>query len=69
MIILIYKILIWGFRHPCYFFKHDTGATAVEYSLILALIAAVIIVTVETLGISVFGTFSDYINLYDSVNP
>jgi len=69
MTVPIYKIFIWGVRHPCYFFKHDTGATAVEYSLILALIAAVIIGTVETLGISVFGLFSDYINVYDSGTP
>jgi pilus assembly protein Flp/PilA len=32
---------------------HEDGATAVEYGLIIALIAAVIIIAVTTLGVSV----------------
>jgi len=33
----------------------DRGATAVEYSILVALIAAVIVVTVQAVGIDVVG--------------
>jgi Flp pilus assembly pilin Flp len=36
----------------------ELGATAVEYSLILAAIAGVIVATVTTLGTQVIGLFS-----------
>ena len=36
----------------------DSGATAVEYGLFVALIAAVIIGTVSALGIGLVGAFS-----------
>ena len=37
--------------------RHDTGATAVEYALIMALIALVVITAVVFLGSSVLGLF------------
>jgi len=36
----------------------DSGATAVEYSLLLALIAGVVVVTVTALGQVVLGLFN-----------
>ena len=41
------------------FFKDESGATAVEYGLMVALIAAVIIAAVQTLGLSVNKAFTD----------
>jgi pilus assembly protein Flp/PilA len=41
------------------FWKDEEGATAVEYGLIAALIAAVIAVTVGELGTALDGIFSD----------
>ncbi len=41
------------------FFKDEEGATAVEYGLMVALIAVVIIVAVTTLGTSVSTKFSE----------
>jgi Flp pilus assembly pilin Flp len=35
----------------------ESGASAVEYAVLLALIAAVLIAIVITLGLQVFGTF------------
>jgi pilus assembly protein Flp/PilA len=40
-------------------FLNDRGATAVEYGLMVALIAIVIIVAVTALGVSVNGIFGD----------
>ncbi|MBR9825957.1 MAG: Flp family type IVb pilin [Alphaproteobacteria bacterium] len=40
------------------FFKDESGATAIEYGLIAALIAVVIIGAVTTLGGSVNGAFT-----------
>ncbi len=37
--------------------RQDRGATAVEYGLIVALIAAVIVVVVTTLGTKIEGAF------------
>jgi len=39
------------------FFKDESGATAVEYGLMVALIAVVIIAAVTTLGTNLQGTF------------
>ena len=39
------------------FFKDEEGATAVEYGLIVALIAAVIVVIVGTLGEQISAAF------------
>jgi pilus assembly protein Flp/PilA len=41
------------------FFKDEGGATAVEYGLMVALIAGVIILAVTTLGGNVRDTFND----------
>lgn len=41
------------------FLRDDGGATAIEYGLIAALIAVVIIVGLTNLGTSVNGTFSN----------
>ncbi len=40
------------------FFKDESGATAVEYGLMVALIAGVIILAVTTLGQNVRDTFN-----------
>jgi len=41
------------------FFKEEEGATAVEYGLMVALIAVVIIVAVSTLGQTLVNIFTD----------
>ena len=41
------------------FINDESGATAVEYGLLVALIAAVCIVAVQTLGTSVNKAFND----------
>ena len=40
------------------FFKDDAGATAIEYGLIAALIAVVVITTVRTVGTNLKTTFT-----------
>jgi pilus assembly protein Flp/PilA len=40
------------------FFKNEDGATAIEYGLIAALIAVVVIGAVTTVGSNLSGTFS-----------
>lgn len=40
------------------FWKDEAGASAVEYGLLVALIAAVIITAVTTLGTSIRGKFN-----------
>ncbi len=42
--------------------RQDRGATAVEYGLIVALIAAVIVGTVLTLGTQIEGAFDTVVN-------
>ena len=44
-------------KHIVRFMKEEDGATAVEYGLMVALIAAVIVVTVTTLGTRVNAAF------------
>ncbi len=39
--------------------SHDSGATMVEYAIMVAVIALVTIVIVEALGISVLGWFTE----------
>jgi pilus assembly protein Flp/PilA len=41
--------------------KSDEGATAVEYGLMLALIAAVIVVAITTLGSTLLGIFNNVV--------
>ena len=41
------------------FFKNESGATAIEYGLIAALIAVAIIAAVSTLGGQTSDTFTD----------
>ena len=41
------------------FFKDESGASAVEYGLLVALIAVVIIGAVTTLGTTISGIFSN----------
>lgn len=41
------------------FLKDEDGATMVEYALMVALIAAVVMGIVTTLGLSISGMFSD----------
>jgi pilus assembly protein Flp/PilA len=40
------------------FFRDESGATAIEYGLIAALIAVVIITAVTTVGTNLSGTFT-----------
>jgi len=40
----------------------DRGATAVEYGMIVALIAAIIVLTVQAVGLDVLGGFQDVDN-------
>ncbi len=40
------------------FARDDSGATAIEYGLIAALIAVVIIATVQTVGTNLKGSFN-----------
>jgi pilus assembly protein Flp/PilA len=41
------------------FFKDESGASAVEYGLLVALIAVVIIAAVTTLGTTISGKFTE----------
>jgi len=41
------------------FFKEEDGATAVEYALMVALIAAIIIIAVQAIGTNAKDTFQD----------
>ncbi len=41
------------------FFKDEGGASAVEYGLLVALIAVVIVAAVTTLGTNLSGTFQN----------
>lgn len=44
-------------------FVHDeSGATAIEYGLIAALLAVVIAAAVTTLGVKLYGTFGNITN-------
>ena len=42
--------------------QDEDGATAVEYGLIIALIAAVIVVVVAALGVKITGAFQKVVN-------
>jgi pilus assembly protein Flp/PilA len=44
------------------FFKNEEGATAVEYGIMVAAIAAVIVVTVVALGAKVEAAFTTVLN-------
>ena len=51
------------------FFKDEEGATAVEYGLMVALIAAVIIAAVQLLGTSTNDAFNVVGNAIDGATP
>lgn len=42
--------------------KNEEGVTAIEYALIAALIAVVIVIAVQTVGTKVQGTFNNVAN-------
>jgi pilus assembly protein Flp/PilA len=44
------------------FIKDESGATAIEYGLIAALIAVVVITAVSTIGTNLRGTFNNVAN-------
>ncbi len=48
------------------FFRDESGATAVEYGLMVALISAVIVTTVTTLGTKVKTSFTTVSNAMGS---
>lgn len=56
-------------NHILNFIREDEGATALEYGLIAALIAGVIIAAVTALGTSVSNTFSTISTQMDSAVP
>jgi len=45
-------------KHIVRFMKEEDGATAVEYGLMVALIAAVIVTIVQTLGTNIRAAFT-----------
>ena len=49
-------------KHVVRFMREEEGATAVEYGLMVALIAAVIVITVQTLGTKVNTAFTTVSN-------
>lgn len=49
-------------KHIVRFMREEDGATAVEYGLMVALIAAVIVTIVGTLGTKVNGAFTTVSN-------
>lgn len=51
------------------FWREEDGATAVEYSLMVALIAVVIIVAVRALGTSVSVKFEEVADAIDNAGP
>lgn len=55
-------VALMGWVRSRFDFKNDTGATAVEYGLIVALIAAVIVATVGLLGGEVETAFKTVCN-------
>jgi pilus assembly protein Flp/PilA len=46
------------------FFKDESGVTALEYALIAALVAVVIVGAVQALGLSVQNTFNNVAAVY-----
>ncbi|MEM8617150.1 MAG: Flp family type IVb pilin [Pseudomonadota bacterium] len=50
------------------FFKNESGATAIEYGLIAALIAVAIIGAVTTLGTETSGTFNNIANAMNNAS-
>lgn len=50
-------------------FKDEEGATAVEYGIMVALIAAVIILAVQALGVTTRDTFTDVNTAMTPVGP
>jgi pilus assembly protein Flp/PilA len=48
----------WKMKKLINFFKDEEGATMVEYGVLVALIAAVSIGVIKTLGVSVFDAFT-----------
>ena len=55
------KMIVW-FQTALWSVKNEKGATAVEYGLLVALIAAVIVVTVTTLGTQINAAFQTVVN-------
>jgi pilus assembly protein Flp/PilA len=51
------------------FFKDEEGATAVEYGVMVALIAGAIVVTVTALGVSLNNLFSGIGGVIDANTP
>lgn len=49
------------------FLRDDEGATAVEYAIMIVLIAAVVIVSVGFLGGATEQSFDRFVTTYDSV--
>lgn len=47
------------------FMKDDSGATAIEYGLIAALVSVVIIGAVTAMGTTLKGTFNDVVTKLD----
>jgi len=51
------------------FLKDEQGATAVEYALLVGLIAAIIIVSVAAIGTDINAGFTSFVNRLNSLSP
>ena len=50
-------------------FREEEGATAVEYGIMVALIAVAIIITVQTLGLQLDATFQQVVDRLPGATP
>jgi len=54
-------------KHLKMFMNDQDGATATEYALLIGLIAAVIILTVQSIGVTLNGVFGNFDNQLSSM--
>ena len=54
-------------KHLKMFMNYQDGATATEYALLIGLIAAVIILTVQSIGVTLNGVFGNFDNQLSSM--
>ena len=54
-------------KHLKMFMNDQDGATATEYALLIGLIAAVIILTVQSIGVTLNGVFGNFDNQLGSM--
>ena len=54
-------------RHLKMFMQDEDGASAVEYALLIGLIAAAIVLTVQGIGVTLDGVFGNFDNQLNSM--